>query len=232
MRDHPFYDSALFWLPLGGAVGVIGAFVAGIGVVKVAAKPNGELWSNAWFDSGVAGVIVGVGMLLWSLVLYLAHQHVNKHLAEVSSSHPVKLPQPAPAPTIARPPATAPRLTTEPAADSKISTREACKLSPKELIRLFSQGATEMQASRLVDTYIGLWREVSATVQEVIEPNRVVVYVKCVDTDQASVTFFFDWQLWSGRVGGLMPNDSIRVVGRVDKVSKYHVMFDHCELVD
>ncbi len=79
MLDRPLYDRAIFWLGLGGPVAAIGGILLGIGVAQVVTKPNGNLWANAWFDLGLAVVVVGAGLLDWSLVIYLAHGYVEAH---------------------------------------------------------------------------------------------------------------------------------------------------------
>ena len=36
-------------------------------------------WKSAWFIAGVVVGVLGCGLALWSLVLYLAHNHVDQH---------------------------------------------------------------------------------------------------------------------------------------------------------
>jgi tRNA_anti-like len=108
--------------------------------------------------------------------------------------------------------------------------RVMCPLSPKELTRLFSQGATELQGESLVAQYKGQWRQVSATVEQVTRQNEYVISVNGKDSEQVSVTFFFKPAQWAARLQGLMRGDPVSAIGQVDLVNQSHVIFNHCEL--
>jgi hypothetical protein len=71
---------------------------------------------------------------------------------------------------------------------------------------------------------------VSATVETVISQSISVTSVSSKDPDQVTVTFFFAPATWAARLQGLMPNDQIRVTGRVHVVTRTMVIFDNCEL--
>jgi hypothetical protein len=75
MQEHRLYDSAMFWVTLGGPIAAIGGILAGIGVFQVGS--GGNLWANAWFDAGVVVVVLGAAMLLWALVLFLAQRQTG-----------------------------------------------------------------------------------------------------------------------------------------------------------
>jgi hypothetical protein len=108
-----------------------------------------------------------------------------------------------------------------------------CPLTPMELTRLFSQGETQLQGESLVAEYKDQWRQVSATVEEVIRQNEYVISVrgKDSDSDQVTVTFFFKPDKWAARLQGLMRGDLVAANGQVDHVAKSHVIFNNCELV-
>ena len=88
-----------------------------------------------------------------------------------------------------------------------------------------------MQSEALVARYKDQWREVAGRIRGVKRLNSVVSSVGCDDPDQVHVTCFFDPNEWDSRLGGLMPNDEIRVVGKVRHVSESLVILDDCELV-
>lgn len=109
--------------------------------------------------------------------------------------------------------------------------RVMCPLSPMQLTRLFSQGATELQSESLVTQYRGQWRQVSATVEQVVRQNEYVISVSGKDSEQVTVTLFFKPTQWAARLQGLMRGDPVSAIGQVDLVDQSHVIFNHCELV-
>lgn len=104
-------DSALFWLALGGVVATIGAIpMAAIGKMEVASP-----WKSWYFRVGFGMAAVGMLALIWALVLFVAHRHVQSHVAS---------PQPTvPGPTERLPLATKPTATSEELASRHISDR-------------------------------------------------------------------------------------------------------------
>lgn len=198
------------------------------------------LLSNVWFDVAIACWAVGLLALVRMAWLRTAHLHAEGHRCPDPQAHI----RPGPIEDVVQRdgnavsalplqvPSASPR--TPPAADVKISTPEPrvmCALSPAQLIRLYSQGATDVQGDILVAQYKTQWREVSATVEQVIPQNEYVFSVSAKDSDQASVTFFFKPKMWASQLQGLMPGDRVRVAGQVDTVRPFHVVFNACELV-
>jgi hypothetical protein len=72
MADRIHYDSAMFWLPFGTAAAVIGLALMALAGSRLPAGAN--LLSNPLFDGGFGLLLVGAGLLLWSLGLYIAHR--------------------------------------------------------------------------------------------------------------------------------------------------------------
>jgi len=214
MRDKPFYDSALFWVALGGVVVTIG----------------GILWSHG----GLIAVVVGSLMLLWSLVLFLAHNHAERHIQGYLAQRQHSFEERS---EVSRQMQPAPRSVTQAVAKAGpkapiVLDREQCKLSPKELVRLFRQGGTEFQGQGLVKPYIGQWREVVGAVIQISQANDVVLAVVCTDPDGVRLDLFFDPSAWAERLQGVMAGDQIRAFGRVRSVQKGQVIFGDCELVE
>jgi hypothetical protein len=120
------YDRAIFWL---GASAVFAA----IGGILMATK--------GWFDIGVGAILIAVGLLDWALVLYLAHRHIEGHLAAqakpltVGPSEAVQLqlkPLPDPITMIARPPGT--RLHPQSDIDIKLLHHQWLMVSGKQVL--------------------------------------------------------------------------------------------------
>ena len=75
MADRSRYDSAMFWLAFGTAAAVIGLALMTIGVSR---SPTGaKLIASAWFDAGVALLVVGAVLLLWALALFLSRRRAT-----------------------------------------------------------------------------------------------------------------------------------------------------------
>jgi len=83
-RTH-LRDSANFWVALGAAVVLASSIPLGIGVART---PHDQtLWSCGWFIAGVGIFAIGALMLLWSLVLFLAHRHAEGHMCPNPEAH-------------------------------------------------------------------------------------------------------------------------------------------------
>jgi hypothetical protein len=78
--------------------------------------------------------------------------------------------------------------------------------------------------------YKGQWRDVSAAVDTVVPQSMYITSVSSKDADHVTVTFFFAPSTWAARLQGLMPNDQIKVIGQVLRVTQGQVIFDNCEL--
>jgi len=72
MSDRGRYDSAMFWLAFGTAAAVIGLALMTIGVSR--SSPSASLWSSQWFDGGLALLVIGAGLLVWALLLFLGRR--------------------------------------------------------------------------------------------------------------------------------------------------------------
>lgn len=81
MGDRARYDSAMFWLAFGTAAAVIGLALMTIGATRSAVGAN--LLTSAWFDGGLALLVVGGLLLLWALLLYVARR---KAVAQAAAS--------------------------------------------------------------------------------------------------------------------------------------------------
>jgi hypothetical protein len=86
MPEGALRDRAMFWVGVAAVVAVIGGLIAGVGIAE--AVPVGHtVWSDAWFDIGAAVVGVGVLMLVWAVVLQLAHGHAMAHMCPDPAAH-------------------------------------------------------------------------------------------------------------------------------------------------
>jgi hypothetical protein len=72
MSDRARYDSAMFWLAFGTAAAVIGLALMTIGATRLGAGEN--LLTSRWFDGGLGGLLLGVVLLLWALLLFLGRR--------------------------------------------------------------------------------------------------------------------------------------------------------------
>ena len=175
-------------------------------------------------------------MLVWALVLFLAHNHAEKHIQAFQSRrhYPqealVRTPtQPTVLPAAAQPQAAPP----EPQPPAPVPVQRTwCVLSPAQLLRLFNEGATQLQSQSLVETYITQWRLVAGTVTGVEKLNVAVSNVDCKDSDQTTVSLFFDPDRWDAMLRSLVSGDPIKAYGQILAVHKTMVVFHNCEIVD
>lgn len=79
-------DSALFWLAFGAAVIVGGGVGVAVGT-GLAVSGHESVWAENWFRVGFAIVLLGGLMLLWALVLFLAHRHAAGHWCPDPDAH-------------------------------------------------------------------------------------------------------------------------------------------------
>lgn len=87
MTDGPtLRDNTGFWLALAGVLAVVGGIPAGIGAAATSAI-HASLWSSAWFDLGIAIVLFAIAFSVWSLILFIAHSHAEKHWCPDPSAH-------------------------------------------------------------------------------------------------------------------------------------------------
>ncbi len=62
----------MFWLTFGTAAAVIGLALMALAAGRLPARAN--LLASGLFDGGLGVLLVGVGLLLWSLGLFIAHR--------------------------------------------------------------------------------------------------------------------------------------------------------------
>lgn len=91
VQRQRLHDSALFWVAIAGVLGVIGAALFGLGATEYSGVHGARLWSNGWVRLGGIGVGVGALLLVWALVLFVAHHHAEEHWCPDPSAH--RLPQ-------------------------------------------------------------------------------------------------------------------------------------------
>lgn len=228
MGEKPLYDSALFWVALTAMAVVVAVTFIPLGIAQAATAHATDLWGNWLFRIGIGAAVLAFLMLDWAVVLFLAH-----HQADRKITRPMQAALSAPTHAEVRQTLAPPeQLGSTPPPVGLPPPREPCKLSPGELARLFSQGATELQAQSLVETYIGKWREVSGTVSDVKQHNQYMIGVTATDPDKVTLTLFFDPIQWGERLRGLMSGDSVKAAGNVTGVSQGHVLFRDCEIAD
>jgi hypothetical protein len=212
------------WLWTGAAFTAVGAALMGIaGGLDAASKMPYSLWTS--FPMIVAYVMFGVAFAclvcaVRGVPFPFAIDGQDGQGSITTLTAPVLPPVGVALPE---------RPTAAPEASQPPEPRAMCPLSPKELMRLYSQGATELQGESLVAQYKGQWREVPATVELVTPQNEIVFTVTAKDSDEVSVIFLFR-VVWTARFKGIEIGDEIRVMGRVTKVTSA-VFFDHCELI-
>jgi hypothetical protein len=203
------HESAVFWVAIAGVVVLVASVLISVGVAQALAN-HSDLLANRWFDGGLVVGFVGLLVLGWSLVLFLAHREANREVKRVDTA-------------LSASSYTTPAVVTvgpaTPSAPAVPLPREYCQLSPKELTRLYAQGGTVLQSKTLVEQYIGQWLEVSGTVDTVVPQNSAVTSVTGKDPDGVTVTFFFNPAQWADRLLGLMVGDRMTAVGRIQDVA-------------
>jgi hypothetical protein len=87
MADGPtLRDRALFWIALAAVLAAVGAVPAGIAAAATSAI-HASPWTSVWFRVGIAAEILAVMSSMWSLILYVAHNHAEKHWCPDPSAH-------------------------------------------------------------------------------------------------------------------------------------------------
>jgi hypothetical protein len=79
-------DRALFWIALAAVLAAVGAVPAGIAAAATSAV-HASPWSSVWFKVGIAAELLAVISSVWSLILYVAHNHAEKHWCPDPSAH-------------------------------------------------------------------------------------------------------------------------------------------------
>ncbi len=90
MRQTSLFESASFVVAAGGAVALIGGVFLGIGVAQVIPNPAASLWSNPWFWIGLILVVIGGLLVVWSVVLFIAHRHAATHWCPDPAAHELR----------------------------------------------------------------------------------------------------------------------------------------------
>jgi hypothetical protein len=78
-------DASGFWITMAA----FPLAAAGISIA-IATTEYHPPWKSAWFIAGVVVCVLGCGLALWSLVLYLAHNHVDQHAYPYPAARAVK----------------------------------------------------------------------------------------------------------------------------------------------
>jgi hypothetical protein len=232
MQNRPLYDRATFWLQLGGALSTIGGIVVAIGVAQVVTKPDANLWANLWFDGGLAVVAVGVALLGWALVLYLADKQVERRTPGAEELGYVKRTLP-PTPQI---PLTIPTysraLSAEPAKVERI-------YSDATVAYLVGLGRTPnltgAERARLVEPQVGKWLRIEGVVDDVNAYKSFVQVLICSEPRDPTIpctVAHFDRDI--DRAAALPKGARIRVAGRFTGTSNINasVSLDDCELLN
>jgi hypothetical protein len=98
MPKLPLHDRAGFWLSFAAVPLVIGGIAAGAGVAQAVADPKSDVWSNWFFRSGAAAVVLGILLAWWALTLYVARHHAEDRWCadpEVHKKQPTTCPDPS-----------------------------------------------------------------------------------------------------------------------------------------
>jgi hypothetical protein len=79
-------DRCGFWLGLAAFFAAIGAAGVTVAITKYVAP-----WTSAWFIFGAVTAMLGFVCVWWSLVLYVAHKHAEKHWCPDPRAHEVNI---------------------------------------------------------------------------------------------------------------------------------------------
>jgi hypothetical protein len=225
IAHRSLHESALFWMAAAGVFVVIGGVLVGVGIAV--RDPNANLWLSPWFDVGMAAVLLGLGTFGWSLVLFLAHGEADREFRQAMQAAISASSYAEPVAVGTQPVQTSKVIATPPPSPA----REFCKLSPRELIRLYAKGGTQLQSQTLIEPYMRQWLQVLEMVESVIPQNNVVTSVSGKDADAVTVTFFFDPSRWRAQLLSVMVGDTITAVGQIHLVTGTQVILNECELV-
>jgi len=79
-------DRCGFWLGLAAFFAAIGAAGVTVAITKYVTP-----WTSAWFIFGAVMAMLGFVCVWWSLVLYVAHKHAEKHWCPDPRAHEVNM---------------------------------------------------------------------------------------------------------------------------------------------
>jgi hypothetical protein len=226
MQYRPLYDRATFWLQLGGALSTIGGIVVAIGVAQVVTKPDANLWANLWFDGGLAVVAVGVALLGWALVLYLADKQVERRVERRTPGAVELRPTKRPAPPKPQIPLTMPANVERIYSDATVAYLVGLGRTPN---------LTGAERARLVEPQVGKWLRIEGVVDDVNTYKGFVQVLICSEPRDPTIpctVAHFNRDI--DRAAALPKGARIRAAGRFTGTSPVNasVTLDDCELLN
>jgi hypothetical protein len=141
--------------------------------------------------------------------------------------------EPDPAPAIAA--ADAPHQSTTPTAvppPNAITQREFTTRSARELLDVYqTPGLSRLQASKLLEPYVGLWIETDSRVINVLSdtlPDHTYGYFN--DPGNAEIECRFGPQ-WIKQISRLQPGEKVRIRGKIRSITNTDLNLTDCEIV-
>jgi hypothetical protein len=211
------HESAGFWITVAGAVLLMGGVLVSVGVALK--SPKQIVWAQPWFDVGIVVLIAGVLILAWSVRLYL--------VGDLSTPKPKP-----PAPSVP-PPDVSSASGAEPKEDDAPATRQVVDVTPEYLVGFFD-AHTSMQASKLVEPYLGKWMKVSGPMGTVggFTTFSQVAFAFGTFGSLPVYLWFRDRDVVENSLSALEKGDQITVLGQIDQVDAVRLQLDNCELID
>jgi hypothetical protein len=171
-------------------------------------------------ESGVAQPMTSFSPLMWaflSLLILSGVLHFSAALIQRKGVHNIT------------------PIATSIAATPRIAGRDfvGASITPEYLLGFFSEH-TAIQASKLIEPFIGKWLRISGNLSQILSssPDRAQLTFsgRGVGDDLASVFMYFRDEGEVERLAILRRGDRLTVVGRITEINTVQIDLDDCEL--
>ena len=238
-----FLDSGGFWLAVGILVIALTALPAGLAIAQV--QPHwGNLWSNRWFDVAILGEVLGILALLWSLILFMSHRHLEAHLRRACpDAHAHQTNASRASATMGRgepgaddAPGRQPvgiASNRQPAATGPSpQPRTVIDRTPEQLTANFKD-VTSVEGEDRIARYLGTWMRVSGPLGDVASITPTITRVTFSNRSffkYNNVVLTFEERRWAEYLKVMKPGDHLAVLGQITAVGSQDVHLDNCEI--
>jgi len=116
-----------------------------------------------------------------------------------------------------------------PAPAERVTTQR----TPEDLWELFAS-LTDMQATRVIEPFIGQWMEISGPVDSVgnWDGHFAQVTLNRPKDPYHHIFFMFRSEGWVPRLATLATGDRLTIRGEIERIDRISIQLTNCEIVD